>query len=370
MDSEFHYYITNFIALSAGFSKEDAHIIAYASQYTDDNTTPFTIEDIYNGGTFSSYISQTSDITKPQEDRLSVYPFFHFCPGAPKEAEAYCKKLFFDKLNYLVTIPDNCYARIIFQEALKTQNLYRIGIATHMYADTFCHRDFTGWKDPFNDEVDRFLSIETWALPYIGHAQAGHNPDIPTNMWTDARQFGFNVDKNNNESILEAAGNIFDFYCECGMIMGAVKETRESLIKKIQAAMGNATRKNTSAKKGEREDRYKNLIDSDLIPYDEKDWFMDAVDCARNENIPVSSFNSDENPWPCKWKTRDDNDKRIDYKDTHWYKFQIAVKDQHACALEYLENAFIAAKIPIREIHDSPLSDDYIDDSRKKFFSS
>lgn len=37
MDIEFHYHITFILARKAGFNTKDSYIIAYSSQYTDDN---------------------------------------------------------------------------------------------------------------------------------------------------------------------------------------------------------------------------------------------------------------------------------------------------------------------------------------------
>ncbi|HWR58124.1 MAG TPA: DUF6765 family protein, partial [Thermodesulfovibrionales bacterium] len=133
MDIEFHFYMTYLIALKAGFKKEDAYVIAYSSQYTDDNEYSYRIE---GGDTqYENLISQTIDITKPQEERLSIYPIFHFCPG--KIGEIFEQSSRRDgKYHLLNTIPDNINAREIFTDAMKSGNPYRIGIGAHMYADT------------------------------------------------------------------------------------------------------------------------------------------------------------------------------------------------------------------------------------------
>jgi hypothetical protein len=34
---------------------------------------------------YKNYISQTMDITKPKEELLRIYPFFHFFPGSKRE---------------------------------------------------------------------------------------------------------------------------------------------------------------------------------------------------------------------------------------------------------------------------------------------
>ena len=38
MQSDFHYYCIGVLARAAGFNRDDALTIAYASQYTDDST--------------------------------------------------------------------------------------------------------------------------------------------------------------------------------------------------------------------------------------------------------------------------------------------------------------------------------------------
>ncbi|MBT3446665.1 MAG: hypothetical protein HN441_02010, partial [Candidatus Thioglobus sp.] len=41
---EFHYWITGLIAKEAGFTEADAKIIAYASEYVDENDVSYTIQ--------------------------------------------------------------------------------------------------------------------------------------------------------------------------------------------------------------------------------------------------------------------------------------------------------------------------------------
>jgi hypothetical protein len=83
MDVEFHYYMTYIIALRAGFKTDDAYTIAYSSQYTDDNDTPYEI--LGDDVPYKNYVSQTTDITKPKEELLRIHPYFHFFPGSKRE---------------------------------------------------------------------------------------------------------------------------------------------------------------------------------------------------------------------------------------------------------------------------------------------
>ncbi|MFW6025789.1 MAG: DUF6765 family protein [Candidatus Woesearchaeota archaeon] len=87
MDIEFHYYVTYLTAVKAGLKPKDAFIIAYSSQYVDDNDIRFEIEGESN---YQNFLSQTFDIKKPQKKLQRIYPLFHFIPG---EVEEYSNKL-------------------------------------------------------------------------------------------------------------------------------------------------------------------------------------------------------------------------------------------------------------------------------------
>lgn len=45
MDKEFHYYATGLIAQRAGFSEEEAEIIAHSSQFVDENDVALKVRD-------------------------------------------------------------------------------------------------------------------------------------------------------------------------------------------------------------------------------------------------------------------------------------------------------------------------------------
>lgn len=203
MDSEFHYYMTYIIALRAGFKADEAYTIAYSSQYTDHNDTPYEIlgDDI----PYNNYISQTMDITKPREELLRIHPYFHFFPGSKREIvnNSYPRKD--GKLHLLNTISNNVNVRRLFTKSLKSADLYRIGIATHTYTDTFCHQNFVGFKESFNS-MEGFLAK---IIPSVGHADAKYKPDIPGRVWFDTRHVSKYTEVRNKERILEAAGNIF-----------------------------------------------------------------------------------------------------------------------------------------------------------------
>ncbi|MDA8104144.1 MAG: hypothetical protein M0Z71_02070 [Nitrospiraceae bacterium] len=119
---------------------------------------------------YVNLISQTMDITKPQEERLSIYPAFHFCPASIDEIFKQAPPRTDGAFHKLDTLPDSSNARVIFADAMKSGHLYRIGIGAHMLADTFCHRDVVGYKHGFNRlKIEGLLDD---ILPCIGHALA------------------------------------------------------------------------------------------------------------------------------------------------------------------------------------------------------
>ena len=136
MDTEFHYYMTGIIAKAAGFSDEEAKTIATASEYVDENDVCLKIEDKSGGEVYENYISQTMNILKPKRKLMRIYPVFHFVPGDPMDEKAFrCD----GKMHLLNTTPDNEIANKLFDLSFKAPDdtkLYRIGIATHAYADT------------------------------------------------------------------------------------------------------------------------------------------------------------------------------------------------------------------------------------------
>ena len=207
MDIEFHHYITYIIARTAGFRPEDASIIAYASQYTDDNDTVYTINKD-GSDEYSNYISQTMDIFNPQKEFMRIYPVFHFMPGTLPEIIGDSARRGDGKLHLMNTVPDNLNGKQLINAALYSHNLYSIGIATRMYADTFAHQNFVGFDKSFNDMKGILENL----IPSIGHADAKHKPDMPALIWKDGRLVSSHSEVDNKKRFLEATRCIYDKY--------------------------------------------------------------------------------------------------------------------------------------------------------------
>ncbi len=322
MDIEYHYYITFIIALRVGFRKEQAYKIAYSSQYTDDNDTPYKInegqEDMYE-----NYISQTMNITKPQEERLRIYPIFHFMPGTSNEIWQLSPDRKDGKFHLLNTIPNNQNAVALLSNALQSGNLYRIGIDTHMFADTFAHQNYVGFKDEFN-AMKGFLQ---GLLPNIGHADAKHNPDIPNLIWKETRLTSKNHLRNNKEIFLAATGCIFDQYSSALKPPDA-DAIKSALLADIGNAIGNEVEADTNKMRSQRYEMYKELLKESFIEYNEDDWFDEAV---RYESDP-STIGTSKHKTLYFWKDG--------YRESDWFFFQEAVREHQNKAIAILKPTF------------------------------
>jgi hypothetical protein len=313
MDIEFHYYITYIVALRAGFKPEDAFIISYASQYTDDNHTVYTI----NKGDpdeYSNYISQTSNILKPQKELMKIYPVFHFMPGTLGEIAGDCARRRDGKLHLMNTISDSTNSRQLLGAAFDSHDLYRIGIATHMYADTFAHQNFVGFEESFNGMKGLFESI----VPDIGHADAGYKPDRISLLWEDQRLVPAHTEIDNRKRFIEAARCIYKRYAG---YLNTSPDSRE-VTAQIDAAIGKH-----EDDKDDRIDRYKDLVGSAFIEYDKKDWFEEAVDLV-NKEIP---YTGGEDTVP---RSETEYVWKGNYKEKRWYLFQEAVKAHQWLAMD------------------------------------
>ena len=330
MDIEFHYYMTYLIAARAGFDPDNARLLAHSSQFIDDNDVVFEI-DKGKPSAYRNYISQTMNILKPKRELFRIYPLFHFIPGDPKAKTAWRKD---GKMHWLCTTPDSRNANAIMDDALGSGNVYRIGIAAHGYADTWAHQNFTGYYEDFN-AMDTALGL---IAPNIGHADAGHSPDWPALRWRDPRLLRPAVD--NKARFLAAARRLYEKFARFAdpRISDAVLlGTRTALSRDLSRAIGERDQVNGNSEA--RVSRYLQLAKRpryggrDLPVYDEDLWFDDAV----NEDVRGLRDRSDNvllriDPFTDRytWKSGPP------YQQSHWYRFQEAIKTQQEHAWDIL----------------------------------
>ena len=339
MDVEFHYYMTNVIAQRAGFTTEEAYTIAYASQFVDDNDDEYVVDEgKEGGGQYRSSISQSMNILRPKQELMWIYPCFHFIPGTYSDDVARRRD---GKMHLLNTTPNSPMAQSLFKNALKSNDLYRIGVVTHAYADTWAHQNFVGYYDYFNamgSAIDRIS-------PNIGHADAAHDPDIPGLAWADDRLVRRNRVADNKSRFLDAAEHIYRFFRRYKK--PEIKEAElaaecKTLLQDLDAAMGETFEgKDKPKTKKKRLRNYKKLI-ADAVEYDEDKWFNAAV----KHNV---------RGLPDDWhfrllnKTRifeDTYSKKRGFAESDWFKFQEAVKCHQRSASKLFRKIYKQIEVP------------------------
>lgn len=331
MNTEFHYWITGIIADHAGFDRDDTQIIAYSSQFVDDNDEDISVfnDEFDVTPSYTNHISQTMNFLLPRKDLMEIYPIFHFIPGDQGNAA----KRKDGKVHPLNTTPDSSYAKLIIQAALdnaaaKYKNkdrsgLYRLGIATHSFVDTWAHQNFTGSYDAFNDMGNAIT-------PDVGHADALHHPDWVGHRWNDDRLVDPNV--SNNTRFIAAARRIYSLFSGFQASIGKAGTDKWNELESFLLGIYGATYSGDSEKGAdERKDKYMAKVPW-LPDYDDGYWQTAALD-----KKTVRNGGGDDYVEKYFWK------KDINYADTDWFKFQEAVKEQVVSAKGILQHVFALA---------------------------
>ena len=331
MDIEFHYWITGILARQAGFTEEEAKTIAYTSQYVDENDVSVMVKDRESKDKYVNFITQTFNILKPKTELLRIYPIYHFIPGHPEAPSARRRD---GKMHLFNTTPNNVFANEILKAAFAAEEdvrLYRIGIATHGYADSWAHQNFTGWHENFN-------AVGLNPIPNIGHADAQHHPDWVGHRWLDDRLVDGEI--NNNHRFLSASKELFRQFCDHLVSVEKYSQKDRPKWPKVQkllaGALGPVSSGDENYGKEERVSSYKRLAPW-LPEFDEAEWFDEAIDTevkgfrdSKKGLLAGLTIFEDEYWWM----------KDKDKKTTHWYNFQRAVKQHERFAIRLLSPYF------------------------------
>jgi len=338
MDIEFHYWMTGLIALRSGFSEGDSRKIAYASQYVDENDVCLKVKSHKDEkDTYENYISQTMNILKPKTDLMRIYPIFHFVPGDPNAETAHRRD---GKMHLLNTTPNGPLANELLGEAQtapEDSRLYRIGIATHAFLDTWAHQNFVGVFDDFNN-------IGLDPKPDVGHADAEHHPDWVGHRWDDRRLVDSEV--NNRSRFLAASQALYFKYCESHAVRGG--EDRSSEWPSLQTEL--IELQGPTYTGGHKRYEEKRLVEYEKrLPgfgaFDERKWFDAAIETnvhgledSNHGLLAKLTVFRDEYFWK----------DGIDRIKTDWYRFQESVKEHQAKALRALAPIFQRMGIAIK----------------------
>lgn len=213
MQIDFHDTATYAVARIAGLSPEAAEIVAHAAQYVDDSTTSGFLR--FQNGMRVRRDATAHPMLDPNnldndESALSWLPF-HFLPG--NEIAATYRDNY---LSRLVCRQDSPIARQMMAAAISAKDkphaLHRLGIAAHVFVDTFAHKGFIGQHHEANGASNlRDASgnvINVVPVPTIGHGQVGTCPDRPFLVWSYMNAFGERIQRSNPQDFLLAADRL------------------------------------------------------------------------------------------------------------------------------------------------------------------
>lgn len=343
MEKDFHHHIIYALAKIAGYDKKvaetgetEARIIAYASQYVDDNCDrAYTIKEVdvklpdrlpVKDQYFYPTLTQAVDITATKlETQKYVFMPFHFLPGQDYKAIRNISGIY----NPWCTVRNSENANKLVDNALASKgaySLYRIGIALHTYADTWAHERFTAFNEPWNKVLDWYKDFKALA-PNIGHADVWHMPDQICKTWRDHR---FNEDPIDNKNrALEAIEKIY------AKLYKKRKKTPWKNIKgNLRAILQLDSSLDASDEKKVYDARKKKIEEfiGEPISYEKDKWITEIIDFEVEETDEYDSFES----LSLRDKKRVARNIRLkdDFERFHWYKFQAAAKMQLSEVLE------------------------------------
>jgi hypothetical protein len=325
MNVEFHYYIVYFLSKEAGFSEQESQIIAYSCQYVDNNLVPYKIQtgtNEYNTTATQNYGFWNDSFPK------NVYLPFHFFPGDKN----FPNSLRWDaKKNIYNCTPDSSNVKRLFIDALKTKNLYRVGIAIHTYSDSWAHQNFSGFDEEWNNIDPGSL------IPHIGHAQVIGKPDLITEVWRDERLAYEYQQVDNKERFLEAARKIYKYLRAYNKLDFS---NHNDVIEKLRWLTGIFDGKISTM-----EDRiYSYILDENMLKYNQYDWFKEAV---YHGDVVLDNSDGAVGYEKFLWmkdtirKFFDTKERQIlkakdDFYSTHWYKWNEAAKGHLSSAKRIL----------------------------------
>jgi len=233
MQSDMHYYGTYAMARAAGLNKETCVKIACSAQFVDDNAGH---EDLFAKDRAHLHVTATAHHATDSdnledEDQPLVWVPFHFLPGgqgSTYEERLVCKKnskIAQEMFNHYLSLPATEFSP------------YLIGIAAHVYADTFSHYGFSGISSDLNridaDSfefknnltgkarkyiVDKWTAFKTKMAASaaeslsggLGHGAAHTYPDRPFLTWQFTYEGGKKSNwRNNPKTFLEACEKLY-----------------------------------------------------------------------------------------------------------------------------------------------------------------
>lgn len=346
MQTDMHYYGTYAIARLAGFTPEKAEIIAYSAQFVDDSTKNDSKVHrdggmLYGIATAHHNLETINNAKFDLAEQRRVWIPFHFLPGA--EGDTTSKQLTCRKNSPVANDMFDDHIEFAKDSAF---GYHLIGIASHVYADTFSHYGFSGISSREN-EIDEstlelhvvdasmkatllnkfgeFMTkyapsfiISNWrklvlggaqeVVGYLGHGGVGTFPDRPYLKW----QFNYKQSnelsvRNNAETFQESYEKLYEKLLKFGVAINPNHKANAS----VDMNVVGATIKEIISTEADQDDRIKlwkkaileNKLfiaddhESDFLAYDFTRWekdktdtFVELASSAEGVNLDVYKF--------------------------------------------------------------------------------
>jgi hypothetical protein len=301
MQTDIHFYGTYTIARLAGFEAEDARVIATAAQFVDDSTDKNSEKNDDGEMLFSIATAHhpvdaaVKSFTLPEEHRLVWIPF-HFYPGG--QGNTFEEQLLCIKNGPLVNKMFDSHL------ALKDKPFYLhlLGIAAHVYLDTFSHYGFSGICSDLNrihndsielhvqdnsihkdiiDKANYFFrkyksEIGEWGSKGLGHGAVATYPDRPYLSWNfkyEKGRYGNGVEsgmRNNQKTYLEGLKALHKKLSRAARNKYSnpgIQRFPDGEINMILAVEGHGAKRIESWKQF-----LKNHFEEHIVEYSHKDW--------------------------------------------------------------------------------------------------
>ena len=274
MQYDMHYYATYAMAAAAGIPRADAEVIATAAQFVDDqDVTEWVVCQSQEGilGVATAHHPFVAGVRTLHgngegNDARAIWVPFHFLPGA--EGASFEQKLVCRKDSKVARRMLDYYVSATTIRSHKEHMLQLLGIAAHVYADTFSHYGFSGISSDANELDAESLLIESehsptildhirrqreafeaafCGMPRLGHGAALTHPDRPYLKWSFAYKNGERSERDNRGTFLQACEALYGRFVQFAQLYyeGAVKPLAEwaqlqETVKSIIAREGKA----------------------------------------------------------------------------------------------------------------------------------
>ncbi len=177
MQKDFHYYATYCAAYLAGYSHEESLVICYSAQFVDwcSKTLLSSLKAPLAAATTQLQLEMMDARTDPVglQDITRIWASFHFLPRDLYAQRARCSKRYLHK--YRLICGPNGDLAVDTVELAKGGSLQAAGVAMHVLADTWAHRNFAGTPSLVINNTDHYF-YELLPDGAERHITFRHNP--------------------------------------------------------------------------------------------------------------------------------------------------------------------------------------------------